>query len=118
MLSPSSIFRNIPRKLGTIGLALVWTGLTFGAAVSPTPAHARNTAPYYTVELAAPAAKARTIVGGVLWHCSDTTCRAGKGAARPEAMCKRVVRKLGPATKFTAKGKALEAAKLAKCNGK
>ncbi len=110
--------RNTPRNLSAIGLALVWTGLTFGAAISPAPVEARTAVPYYTVELAAPASEARSIIGGVVFQCSGTECLAGKASSRPEVMCKRVAREFGEVTKFAANGEELQADKLAACNTK
>lgn len=106
------------RSLSAIGLALVWTTLTFGAALSPANVEARTQVPYYSVELAAPAAEAHTIIGGVVWQCAETSCIAAKASSRPVTMCKRVVRELGAVTSFTAGEKALEAEDLASCNGK
>lgn len=111
---------SLPKStsLGAIGLALVWTGLTFGAAVSPANVEARAMTPYYSAELAAPAAEERSIIGGVVWQCAETSCIAAKASSRPVTMCKRVVRELGEVTSFTAGDKALEAEDLASCNGK
>ena len=106
------------RSLNAIGLAVLWTGLTFGAALTPTGTEARSNTPHYSVELAAPAAESRTIIGGVMWQCTGTTCLAAKASSRPLMMCKRVVRELGEVTNFTAGAKALEADDLASCNGK
>lgn len=111
---------SLPKStsLGAIGLALVWTGLTFGAAVSPANVEARAMTPYYSAELTAPAAEPRSIIGGVVWQCAETSCIAAKASSRPVTMCKRVVRELGEVTSFTAGDKALEAEDLASCNGK
>lgn len=106
------------RKLGAIGLALIWTSLTFAAALSPATVQASSNSPYYSIELAAPAAENRAIVGGVLWQCAGTTCIAAKASSRPVTMCKRVVRAFGEVTSFTAGGTALGAEDLASCNGK
>lgn len=106
------------RPLGAISLALVWTGLTFGAALNPVAVEARSQAAYYSVELAAPAAANNSIIGGVVWQCAGTTCIAAKASSRPVNLCKRVVRELGEVTGFTAGDKALGAEDLASCNGK
>ena len=111
-------FRSLPRSVGAIGLAMVWTGLTFGAALNPVAVEARGPAAYYSVELAAPAAANNSIIGGVVWQCAGTTCIAAKASSRPVNLCKRVVRELGEVTSFTAGEKALEADDLASCNGK
>ena len=106
------------RSLGAIGLALVWTGLTFGAALSPVAVEARGQAAYYSAELAAPAAANNSIIGGVVWQCAGTTCIAAKASSRPVNLCKRVARELGEVTSFTAGETPLEADDLAICNGK
>jgi hypothetical protein len=105
------------RSLSAIVLALVWTSLTFGAAV--TPAEAKSRAVFYTAELAAPASEDNAIVGGVVWECTGTTCIAPKTtSSRPKVLCKRVAREFGEITSFTAGDKALEADDLASCNAK
>lgn len=111
-------FRSLPgfRSLGAIGLALAWTGLTFGAALAP--AEAQSKAVFYTAELAAPAAESQAIVAGVVWQCSGTTCIAPQASSRPTKVCKRVVREFGEIISFTAGDKAMEADDLASCNGK
>lgn len=116
-LSPS-FFRTAPfAKLGAVSMALLYTVLTFGATLAPTSVEARTSTVYYTAELAAPAKDARSIVKGVVWHCKGTTCRARKSNSRPVNVCKRLSNDMGEITSFTAKGKALADAKLAKCNG-
>jgi len=104
------------RSLSAIVLALVWTSLTFGAAV--TPAEAKSRTAFYTAELVAPAAEDNAIVGGVVWECTGTTCIAPKATSRPKVLCKRVAREFGEIASFTAGGKALEADELASCNAK
>lgn len=104
------------RSFGAIMLALVWTSLTFGAAV--TPAEAKIRAVFYTAELAAPAAEDHAIVGGVVWQCTGTTCIAPKTSSRPKVLCKRVAREFGEIASFTAGDEALEADDLVSCNAK
>ena len=108
---------SLPRKanIGAIGLALSWTALSFGAAISPAPAMAAS-GPYYTVELAAPAKDSRAVAGGVAWKCAETTCVAGKGTSRPVKVCRELQREFGTVAKFTSDGEELDADKLAKCN--
>ncbi|MXP44177.1 CC_3452 family protein [Allopontixanthobacter sediminis] len=106
------------RSFSAVTLALVWTSLTFGAALTPVETQARAATPYYTAEFAAPAAEERAIIGGVVWQCAGTTCLAAKASSRPVTLCKRVARELGEITSFTAGNKALEADELAACNGK
>lgn len=106
------------RSFGAVALALVWTSLTLGAAISPSGAEARGAAPYYTAQFAAPAAEEAAIIGGVVWQCAGSTCLAAKASSRPVTLCKRVARELGEITSFTAGEKALEADEIAACNGK
>ncbi|TCJ39748.1 hypothetical protein [Parafrankia sp. BMG5.11] len=97
--------------------AFAWTALSIGAAVTPAPAYAAESA-YYRAELAAPAAKASAISGGVAWKCAETECAAGKGTSRPAIVCARLVKAVGPVNTFTAGGKALDAEDLARCNAR
>jgi len=106
----------LPRTAGVVSLALIYSALTLGALVAPSPAQA-NGAAFYTAELANPAAERTNIIGGVAWQCQDTTCVAAKGKSRPVVMCQRVARELGEVTGFTAKNEALPAEDLARCNG-
>lgn len=104
-------------RLSVFFLALAYTTLTFGAAVTPAPAKAASNTSYYTAELAAPAKESRTVAGGVAWFCEGTTCRAAKGNSRPLRMCRSLFREFGEVTSFAAHGKALTEDKLARCNG-
>lgn len=110
---------SIPRSstIGAIGAALVWTGLTFGAALTPTPAEARSSGVFYTAELAQPATKDLAVAGGVAWRCEGTSCTAPRGTSRPLRVCRELNRELGQVASFTAKGEALDSEKLARCNG-
>jgi hypothetical protein len=86
---------------------------------SATPAHAQAaSAGYYQARLVAAVQAPRTeIVGGVAWKCVGDSCAAAKGTSRPEVVCARLVRKIGPVNSFSAAGASLKAANLAKCNG-
>ncbi|MDJ0979341.1 MAG: hypothetical protein QNI87_12515 [Erythrobacter sp.] len=98
-------------------LSLVATAaLALGTTVAPIASQAA--APYYTATLAAPADDDRAVAGGVAWACKDSTCVAAKGTSRPMRICRGLAREFGEITSFTAKGKELDADKLAKCNGK
>lgn len=105
-----------PGRLAVFFMALIYTTLTFGVAVSP--AEAKTSGPYYTAELVEAAKDDRVVAKGVAWKCAGTTCRAGKGHSRPINICRGLHRKFGEIKSFTAKGEALPADKLAKCNGK
>lgn len=114
---------NLPQSLTTNArpiaaiAALAWTTLTIGTAISPTEAHAAEGG-YYRAQLSAPAAKTSTVAAGLVWKCAETSCAATKGTSRPAIVCARLVKEVGPVANFTADGKALEAAELARCNGK
>ena len=107
--------RSSLSQLAFVAAAFVGTALSFGATTSP--AHAAGSS-FYEVQLAAPLAGARTqVVNDVAWKCEGTTCRGSQGTSRAEIVCARVARKLGEVASFTAKGEALDAEALAKCNG-
>ncbi|TNE29805.1 MAG: hypothetical protein EP350_09440 [Alphaproteobacteria bacterium] len=103
-------------RVGVFALALIYTSLTFGAALTPAPAVAKDTGPYYVAELAAPAKEARTIAGGVAWNCEGTTCVAGKGNSRPLRVCRSIEREFGEVKNFVTNGEELAEDKLAACN--
>lgn len=105
-----------PNRLGIMALALVYTGLTFGAAITPTPAFAAGGV-YYTAELATPADEARVVASGVAWRCEGTTCKAGQGSSRALRICRGLNREFGTVVSFTAGGELLSEDDLAKCNG-
>lgn len=104
-------------KLGVFGAAVLYTVAGFGTLVAPTAAEARDNAPYYRAELTQPAAERIVVASGVAWTCEGTTCVAAKGTSRPLRVCRGLQRDLGEIASFTTKGEALEAKKLAKCNG-
>lgn len=109
---------SIPRpgRLGIMALALVYTGLTFGAAIIPAPAYAASGGAYYTAELATPADEARVVASGVAWRCEGTTCKAGQGSSRALRICRGLNREFGTVVSFTAGGELLSEGDLAKCN--
>ncbi|MEO0463019.1 MAG: hypothetical protein AAF127_07795 [Pseudomonadota bacterium] len=82
------------------------------------PASVTAAAPYYTAKLAAPTDEDRAVAGGVAWACKADMCVAAKGSSRPMRICRGLSREFGEITSFSAKGKELDADKLAKCNGK
>lgn len=97
-------------------VALAWTAVTFSATVTPAPAYAGESGPFYRAELAAPAGEARAIASGVAWSCTDTVCAAGKTTSRPVVVCARLVKQVGPVESFVADGEALNEEDLARCN--
>ena len=105
-------------SIGALGIALTWTALSFGTAITPAPAMAQTPSKaYYRAELAQPAAQPRVIAGDLVWACSGNSCVAGKGTSRPLRICRELNRKFGEVTNFTAKGELLAVEDLAKCNG-
>lgn len=102
-------------QLAFVAAAFVGTALSFGATASP--AHAAGGA-FYEVQLAAPVSSAKTtVINDVAFRCDGATCRGTQGTSRAEIVCARLARKLGEVASFTAKGEALDAEGLAKCNG-
>ena len=107
--------RSSLSQLAFVAAAFVGTALSFG--VTATPASAAPTS-FYELQLATPLTSAKTeVVGGVAWKCEGATCRGTQGTSRAEIVCARVARKLGEIASFSAKGEALDAEGLAKCNG-
>lgn len=104
-------------RVGVFALAMIYTLLTFGTAITPAPAVARDNGPYYVAELVAPAKEARAVAGGVAWSCQGTTCLAAKGDSRPLRICRSVEREFGEVKRFLANGEELAQDKLAACNG-
>lgn len=104
--------------IGALGMAIAWTAATFGLAVAPAPANAQTPSKaFYRAELAQPASQPKAIAGNLVWACTGSTCVADKGTSRPLRICREVNRKFGEVVTFTAKGEALPAEDLAKCNG-
>ena len=103
----------------TVGaLAVLYTALTFGAAVTPAPAAAFD-GHYYRAEFSQPVESGTQIIRGTPWACEGNVCVAQKGNSRPVIMCQRLNGKVdAELVNFTVEGEALEADKLAKCQGK
>lgn len=104
-------------RIAVLASALAYTAASFGLVTSTAPLSAQG-APYYTAQLAQPADDTRAIAGGLVWACEGSTCVANKGTSRPARVCRGLAREVGEITEFRAKGEALEAEDLAKCNGK
>ena len=98
--------------LSAATLALGYTFAAFGAVLAPSPAAAQSGA-YYVAELAQPVEDTRAVAG----RCAETTCVAPKASSRPLRVCRELQRKVGQLASFTAKGDALDAEALARCNG-
>jgi hypothetical protein len=88
-----------------------------GQSLAPLAASAQGEGPHFRAQLAAQAAEARTMAGGVIWRCADTTCTAPRTGARPLRMCRDLQREVGQIVSFEVAGAALSAEDLARCNG-
>lgn len=107
----------LPTRSAAIVAALAYTTLSFGAALTPSPAQAAS-GPFYRAEVAAPAKlDPRPIASGMAWKCAENVCTAGEAPSRPAIVCARLAKKVGPLASFTANGKAFETEDLARCNG-
>lgn len=80
------------------------------------PAATAGGGAYYRAELASPATDARFVARDVVWACKGASCIAGQGTSRPLIMCAALAKAAGPVASFIAKGKALDADELARCN--
>jgi hypothetical protein len=68
-------------------------------------------------EFAAPFERAsEVVIDGKLWSCAGNACSARGDDPRPAVACRKVVRKLGPVTRFATPRSELDAAGLASCN--
>lgn len=103
------------RKSSGVLLAVAYTALTFGTAITPVAAEARDGATHYRAELAQPTTKTLEIIRGTPWQCKGTVCVAPKAGSRPVNVCKAFVREFGEVATFTVKGEALAEDKMAKC---
>lgn len=111
---------SLPRSLNSLAFAAVAIlGTAVSFAVTTAPAYAApTTVSFYEAQLATPADARRTeIQNGVVWICAGADCRGNEGQSRPEVVCGRLARKVGPLAGFAIKGEALDAEALARCNG-
>lgn len=88
-----------------------------GFCMAAAPAAAQAPATYFQAQLSAPAADARVIAGGVVWRCEGTSCTAPESGKRPLRVCRELSREVGEISSFVINGEALEAERLARCNG-
>ncbi len=112
-LSPISASK-ISFHAGALAAALLTSGLLIGVAPQ---AHAA-TAPYYQVELAAPASVDKQLIRGVFVKCAGTACRAPLASSAPKNVCISIVRELGEVTSFKAGNRTFDATEIAACNEK
>ncbi|MBC2669101.1 hypothetical protein ACFOON_09020 [Novosphingobium piscinae] len=97
----------------TAALALVVAAL-LPAAAAPAAAAPAGWSATLREPLAAPR---QGIVNSVVWHCGGTQCTAPAQGSRPLFVCRKVVAKFGPVTRFTSAEGELGAEDLARCNG-
>ncbi len=106
--------RQLPRTLLAAGLAIAGTIASFGATT--TPAYAAG-AGAYSASLATPVdAPKREVINGVLWRCEGDSCSAPLDGSRPANACAKLVRKIGPVTRFASPKGELSADDLQRCN--
>jgi hypothetical protein len=101
-------------RFGALAAAFATSAVLLFAAPQ---AHAQS-ARYYQVELAQPAASNKAIVRGVMFQCNGTTCRAPLTSSAPRNVCASVAKEFGEVTSFKAGDRMLEAADLDGCNAK
>lgn len=115
MTASSPTLNNTVRHAFIAVVALLGTGIGFGATTAP----ARAAAPSYTAELAVPVSAPKQIVlGDAFWSCAGTTCHAASDTSRAEVSCARLAGKFGGVARFTSPKGELEGEGLAKCNVK
>lgn len=91
--------------------------LGLGLSLAPLPVSAQGEGAHFRAQLASPASEARTMAGGVIWRCTDTSCTAPRTGARALRMCRDLQREVGRILSFEVAGTALSADDLARCNG-
>lgn len=97
--------------------ALAMAAAVLGLGLTAVPAQADEDS-YYSVTLTnALAAPRELVVGDILWHCGGTSCSAPRDTSRPAITCARLVKAVGPVTRFAMPNAELAGDDLAKCNG-
>ncbi|WP_265587274.1 CC_3452 family protein [Sphingomicrobium arenosum] len=91
--------------------------LPIALAAAALAAPAMAAAPHLSADLVA-AADARVIVKGAAFACEGTTCTTRAAASRPAILCERLVKEVGPVTRFAVDGVAMDEAALSRCNAK
>ena len=105
-----------PARLSTRVLASAGFALALGLSLAPLSVSAQGEGAHFRAQLATPAAQERTIAGGVVWRCTDTSCSAPRTGARPLRMCRDLQREMGAVVSFEVAGEALSQEDLARCN--
>lgn len=93
---------------------------SFAAALAASAVFAVSAASagFYDAKPVAAPVKASSITGGVMWKCADGVCTAPASSTRAPIVCEQVVKRYGALASFSADGKALDDAALAKCNSR
>ena len=103
------------RTLLAASLALVATIASFGVTTSP--AHAQGASRGNVASLATKLdGVRRVIINETLWSCAGDQCSAQTDGSRPATSCARLVKKIGPVTRFATASGELSAEDLQRCN--
>lgn len=106
-LSPA---QHLVSVVGAIAITLT---LLAGASANAQP---RTSGPFYSATMTTAPTQTRAVAGSLVWNCAGTTCSAPRGTSRPQIICARLVREVGPVTAFTANGQPMSASDLERCN--
>ena len=109
-----SPFAAIARGTALPALALA---LGLSAPLATAQAQGGDQGAFFVAELAQAQDNGRFAAGGVVWLCEGTQCRAARSTARPLRVCRALASKTGTITSFVSDGEAMEADRLARCNG-
>ena len=103
------------RTLIAAGLAIVGTIASFGVTTSPAHAQgaARGNVASLVTKLEAPR---RVVINDTLWSCAGGECTTQADSSRPAMSCVRLVKKVGPVTRFATPKGELSADDLQRCN--
>ena len=87
------------------------------AALSLTAAPAMAAGPLVSATLTE-AAEGNVAVKGAAFRCNGNECRTNSDRSRPAVLCERLVKEVGPVTRFAIDGEEFDADALAACNAK
>lgn len=105
------------KRIVAFAAAALTSVMLLGATA--TPAFAAGSAPgYRLVPVSAITAATSFVASETLWKCAESGCVARAATSRPEIVCARAAKEVGPVASFSHNGKELDAEALAKCNEK
>lgn len=104
-----------PRIIARIGVSIATSALVLGLSIAP--AFAAPTS-LQAVPVTKAAETRSVIADSTLWSCGPDGCVTARSDDRPLIACQTLVRQVGAVESFTARGTALDAESLAKCNAK